>query len=53
MYGSDLDFVDNDISFKQLLFLIQSVASREYIPKLHSYGNTDFQVTRGLLGISL
>ena len=53
MYGSDLDFVSNDISFKQLLFLIQRVASREYIPKLHSYGNTDFQVTRGLLGISL
>jgi len=29
------------------------VASRQYIPKLFAKGNTDFQFTRGLLGISL
>ncbi len=53
IYGSDLDLADNMISLKQLLILIREVASRQYIPKLHGYGNTDFQVTRGLLGISL
>ena len=36
-----------------LLALIVEVASRGYIPKLHSKGNTDFQLTRGLLGISM
>ena len=50
---ADLDLAENMISLKQLLILIREVASRQYIPKLHGYGNTDFQVTRGLLGISL
>ena len=36
-----------------LLRLILDTASRSYTPKLYAQGNTDFQVSRGLLGISL
>ena len=36
-----------------LLPLVLSVASRAYVPKLYEQGNTDFQVSRGLLGISM
>ena len=36
-----------------LLPLVLSVASRAYTPKLYEQGNTDFQVSRGLLGISM
>ena len=36
-----------------LLPLVLSVASRVYVPKLFEQGNTDFQVSRGLLGISM
>ena len=50
-YGADLDAVSADVD--TLLTLIVEVASRQYIPKLHSKGNTDFQLTRGLLGISM
>ncbi|RKU22917.1 altronate hydrolase [Candidatus Poribacteria bacterium] len=50
-YGEDLDSVSADID--DLLALIVEVASRQYIPKLHGKGNTDFQLTRGLLGISM
>jgi hypothetical protein len=32
---------------------VLDVASRTYVPKLYGQGNTDFQVSRGLLGISL
>ena len=35
-----------------LLNLIIAVASREFTPTLFSHGNTDFQMTRGLLGSS-
>jgi altronate dehydratase len=37
----------------QLLERIAEVASRRYVPKLFGAGNTDFQLTRGLLGLSL
>jgi len=37
----------------QILNLICSVLSRQYIPKPYKYGNIDFQITRGLLGVSL
>ncbi len=37
----------------QLLQLLLDTASRTYTPKLYAQGNTDFQVSRGLLGISL
>ena len=50
-YGSDLDSVSADVN--ALLALIIEVGSRQYTPKLHSKGNTDFQLTRGLLGISM
>lgn len=36
-----------------LLNLIISVASREFTPHSISHGNTDFQLTRGLLGTSV
>lgn len=50
-YGADLDLETADVD--ALLALIVEVASRQYTPKLHSKGNTDFQLTRGLLGISM
>ena len=50
-YGADLDLETADVD--DLLALIMEVASRQYIPKLHGKGNTDFQLTRGLLGISM
>ena len=50
-YGADLDLVTADVD--ELLALIVAVASRQYTPKLHGKGNTDFQLTRGLLGISM
>ena len=50
-YGADLDLTTVDVN--DLLTLIVEVASRRYTPKLHGKGNTDFQLTRGLLGISM
>lgn len=50
-YGADLDLTTADVD--ELLALIVEVASRRYTPKLHGKGNTDFQLTRGLLGISM
>ena len=50
-YGDDLDVVTVDVD--DMLALIVAVASRRYTPKLHGKGNTDFQLTRGLLGISM
>ena len=50
-YGADLDMTTADVD--ELLALIVEVASRQYTPKLHGKGNTDFQLTRGLLGISM
>ena len=50
-YGADLDLTTADVD--DLLALVVEVASRRYTPKLHGKGNTDFQLTRGLLGISM
>ncbi len=50
-YGADLDLTTADVD--ELLAVIVAVASRQYTPKLHGKGNTDFQLTRGLLGISM
>ena len=50
-YGADLDLTTADVD--ELLALVIEVASRQYTPKLHGKGNTDFQLTRGLLGISM
>ena len=50
-YSADLDLESADVD--ELLALVVKVASRQYTPKLHGKGNTDFQLTRGLLGISM
>ena len=50
-YGADLDL--ETVNVDDLLALIVEVASRRYTPRLHGKGNTDFQLTRGLLGISM
>lgn len=50
-YGADLDLAT--VKIDDMLALIMEVASRRYTPKLHGKGNTDFQLTRGLLGISM
>jgi hypothetical protein len=38
---------------ERLLELVLRVAGREYTPRLFERGNTDFQFTRGLLGVSM
>jgi altronate dehydratase len=38
---------------EEMLRTVAAVASREYAPKLFEAGNTDFQFTRGLLGVSM
>jgi altronate dehydratase len=57
-FGRDLDaHLDSGAPPEQiraeLLERIAEVASRRYVPKLLAAGNTDFQLTRGLLGLSL
>src|SRR5215203_5320326 len=55
-YAEDLDVTlrgDPGEWIEQLLAAVAAVASREYVPKLFEAGNTDFQFTRGLLGVSM
>jgi hypothetical protein len=55
-HAEDLDVIlREDVSewIEQMLEAVAAVASREYAPKLFEAGNTDFQFTRGLLGISM
>jgi altronate dehydratase len=58
-HGHDLDLaLDEDATppealAARLLELVASVASRDYLPRLFGQGNTDFQLTRGWLGLSL
>jgi altronate dehydratase len=55
-HAEDLDVIlREDVSewIEQVLEAVAAVASREYVPKLFEAGNTDFQFTRGLLGISM
>jgi altronate dehydratase len=55
-HAEDLDVVlDGDPSgwTEQMLETVAAVASREYKPSLFEAGNTDFQFTRGLLGVSM
>ena len=55
-HAEDLDVVlDGDPSAwtERILGAVAAVASREYTPKLFGAGNTDFQFTRGLLGVSM
>jgi altronate dehydratase len=55
-YAEDLDvLLEGDPSgwTQQMLETVAAVASREYVPRLFEAGNTDFQFTRGLLGVSM
>jgi altronate dehydratase len=55
-YRSDLDLAlegDPEGWAQQLLQLLMEVASRRQAPKALALGNIDFQITRGLLGISM
>jgi altronate dehydratase len=55
-YADDLDVhLEGDPSgwTEQMLEIVAAVASREYVPRLFEAGNTDFQFTRGLLGVSM
>jgi hypothetical protein len=55
-YAEDLDVIlQEDVSVwtEQMVGAVADVASREYVPKLFEAGNTDFQFTRGLLGVSM
>ena len=47
------DNADGKSKAAELLELICLVASRQYVPRLFAQGYSDFQVTRGLLGVSL
>jgi altronate dehydratase len=53
---SDLDALltgDNQADLEQLLNLIGNTLSRTYIPRTNRQQNVDFQITRGVLGVSL
>lgn len=55
-YLSDLDVLfsgDNQADLEQLLNLIGNTLSRTYIPRANRQQNVDFQITRGMLGVSL
>jgi altronate dehydratase len=56
-HSEDLDVLSegDDASrwTERMLEAVAAVASREYMPKLFEAGNTDFQFTRGLLGVSM
>jgi altronate dehydratase len=55
-FGTDLDLLltgDEAAWPLQILERIRAVAEGSYAPQLYQLGNIDFQVTRGLLGVSL
>jgi altronate dehydratase len=57
-FGADLDLtLSTDASVEDveqsLLSRIGETASRDYVPKLFGQGHSQFQLTRGLLGLSL
>ena len=59
-YGSDIDAaiecgpgIDEEDCAGNLLRLVIEVASRQRVPRAVTQRNTDFQLTRGLLGVSL
>jgi hypothetical protein len=56
--GANLDLAfgaedDPSAVADELERLIAAVASRDYVPRLVDIGLTDFQLTRGRLGVSL
>ena len=55
-HADDLDALldgDPETWTEKILETVSAVASREYTPKLFAANNTDFQFTRGLLGVSM
>jgi altronate dehydratase len=55
-YGEDLDLSlngDPTTWLDQILRRMLDIITHQYIPKLYQQGNFDFQITRGLLGVSL
>jgi hypothetical protein len=54
-FGADLDgfFEANHAGLLQLISLIVATLERTYVPQTLACGNTDFLITRGLLGVSL
>jgi altronate dehydratase len=55
-HGEDLDVIlggDSSTWTEDLLASVLDVASRRYTPRLYGQGNTGFQFTRGLLGVSM
>lgn len=55
-YSADLDLVlggNPALWAEKMLQQVLDVASRRYLPKVLSLGNSDFQMTRGLLGVSM
>lgn len=55
-YGADLDLIltgEPDEWQNELFKLITRVLEHTYAPKLYQQGNIDFQLTRGLLGVTL
>lgn len=55
-FQADLDLVLTDEPAAwtgQLLGLLKRVIEHDYAPKLYQQGNIDFQLTRGLLGVTL
>ena len=57
-FGADLDArlsseASSDAIVRELTSLIAETASRRYVPKLFGQGHSQFQLTRGLLGLSL
>jgi altronate dehydratase len=57
-FGADLDLaISSEASVgsveESVLSCIAETASRHYVPKLFGQGHSQFQLTRGLLGLSL
>ncbi len=57
-FGADLDLTISTAAAagtveESILSCIAETASRRYVPKLFGQGRSQFQLTRGLLGLSL
>jgi altronate dehydratase len=55
-YGADIDLnlTGDPVAWpEQILQRVAEVIRHDYIPNSHRQGNLDFQITRGLLGVSL
>ena len=55
-YGADIDLAltgSTDTWPDQILQKLIDVIEHRHTPKLHQQGNIDFQITRGLLGVSM